>query len=155
MIPDLEAALLRYEAGVAKMKDFKKEYTAVKNKMKQIEKYLVTADEETKNYLELSILNYLRYAENKFILIDKKLNHFKQQKQNPCKKSVQLLKGSKAMDRNITQWHIQRVSVHLQNVNSLLLHEVADLLRIAKGHLAKVDYMKKSMAQFRRRRGWI
>ena len=46
LIPQLETALARHEEAVAKMADFKKRYTSVKNKVKRIEKYLVTMDEE-------------------------------------------------------------------------------------------------------------
>jgi len=151
MLPRLEAALLRYEEGVANMKDFKKKYTAVKNKAKRIEKYLVTADEETRKYYEYSILDKLRLAENKFILINKKLKRFKDHEQKYCKQSLKLLKGSAAMDLNTTRWHIQGIAIYNQKVDSLL-REIEDMLRIAKGHLARVDEMKKYLAQVRRRR---
>ncbi len=149
MIPQLESALLRHEEALTKMANFKKKYTSVKNKAKRIEKYLVNADQETKRYLELSSLNYLRYAENKFTLVNKKLKRFREHEVKSCDRSLRLLKGP-TLDPNITQWHIKNVSAHLHHVNSLL-HEVSDMVRIAKGHLTKVDDMKKYLAQVRRR----
>lgn len=151
LLPSLETALLRYEEGVAKMKEFKKKYTAVKNKAKRIEKYLVTADEETRKYYEYSILDKLRLAENKFALINKKLKRFKEHEQKYCNQSLRLLKGPAAMDPNTTRWHIRGVAAYSQNVDSLL-REIEDMLRIAKGHLTRVDEMKKFLAQIRRRR---
>lgn len=149
--PALEAALQKHEEAVANMADFKKKYTSVKNKAKRIEKSLITMDEEARKHHEYIILDCLRLAENKFALINKKLNRFRQHEQLYCNRSLKLLKGSRAMEPNTTQWHIQGVSHYASSVNRLL-REVTDMLRIAKGHLDKVDQMKKYLAQIRRRR---
>jgi hypothetical protein len=150
MIPALEAALLRYEEGVANMADFEKKYTSVKNKMKRIEKYMVSMDEESQKWYQSSMLNTVRLAENKFNLINKKLARFKEQEKRSCKASLKQLKGASIMERNMTVWHIARVSAYLQHVDRLL-YGVADMLRIAKGHLDKVSQSKKYLAKVRRR----
>jgi hypothetical protein len=149
MIPALEAALLRYEEGAAKMADFRKKYTSVKNKAKRIDRSFTSMDEESRKWFQFTIPHSLRLAENKFILINKKLKRFKQEEEHSCKTSIKKLKGSLAMEANMTEWHIQRVSGHLGKVD-WLLYEVEDALRIAKGHLDKVDGLKRTMARYRR-----
>lgn len=151
LIPSLQAALLKYEEGVANMAEFKKKYTSVKRKAKRVEKYLVSADEETRKYYEFSILDKLRLTENKFALIDKKLKRFKEHEQKYCNQSLKLLKGPTAMDPNNTRWHIQKVAAYPGHVNGLI-RDIDDMLRIAKEHLTRVDEMKKYLAQLRRRR---
>ncbi|MBI1287008.1 MAG: hypothetical protein GC178_05455 [Flavobacteriales bacterium] len=151
LLPVLEAALQKHEEATAKMADFRKKYTSVKNKAKRVEKYLVTMDEEMRKYHELYMLDCLRLAENKFALIDKKLKRFKQHEQLYCNQSLKLLKGSRAMEPNTTHWHIQRISTYLYRSNELI-RDVSDMLRIAKGHLDKVDHIKKYWAQIRKRR---
>jgi len=149
LIPAAEAAVLNYEEALRTMADFKKKYTSVKNKAKRIEKYLATLDEADSNLYGYSMVNNVRLAENKFILIDKKLNRFKGDERF-CRKSLKLLKGIEVMERSTTVWHIQHLSAHLGNVNSLV-REVADMLRIANGHLTKVYDHKKFIARIRKR----
>lgn len=151
LLPALEVALLRHEEATANMADFKKSYTSVKNKVKRIEKYLVAMDEQDSKLYEMAMMNNVRLAENKFALIDKKLNRYKEREQRECNTSLKLLKGSPAMEPSNTQWHIQKMA-HYAYVLNGLIRELSDMLRIAKGHLDKVDDMKKTMAHYQRRR---
>lgn len=151
LLPALEAALQKHEEAVAKMAEFRKKYTSVRNKAKRVEKYLVTMDEEYRKYYEHYMLDCVRLAENKFILINKKLKRFKEHEEKYCNQSLRLLRGSPAMEPRNTQGHIQRISTYLYRSNELI-RDVSDMLRIAKGHLDKVDDMKKRLAKYRKRR---
>lgn len=151
MIPAFEAALQKHEESVAKLAEFKKRYTSVKNKAKRIETSLIKREEEFVISAEYMVTDCLRLAENKFILINKKLKYFKEHEEKSCKKSLKLLKGSVAIEPGSTQWHIQQVSYYNYKANDLI-HEVSDMLRIAKGHLIKVDDFKKFIAQLNKRR---
>ena len=150
MVPALEAALLRHQEAVAQMADFKKKYASVKNKAKRTQQFLMSLDEENRKWYELGIRGNVRLAENKLALISKKLRGFKQHEERSFRTSLKALKGSIAMNPNSTQWHIQQISGHAQKVN-WLLHEVADMLRIAKGHLDKATSHKKFVTQVRKR----
>lgn len=149
-VPALEAALLKHEEAVAKMAEFKKKLTSVKNKAKRVEQYVATMDEEAAKYYELAMLGCVRLAENKFILINKKLKRLKENQEKSCKQSLRLLKKS-GMEPSATRWHIHRVASYNQEAD-WVLREVGDMLRIAKGHLRKVDDYKKSIARYITRR---
>jgi len=146
MQPALEAALAKHEEAVAKLAAFKKKYTSVKNKAKRVQHYVATMNDEQAKFYKLSMLNSVRLAENKFELIDKKWNRFRQHDQRYCNASLKLLKGP-AMEPNMTRWHIGHVSGHARNADGFL-REATDMLRIAKGHLDKVDDMKKSIEKY-------
>jgi hypothetical protein len=149
LIPALEAALLKYEEAMAKLADFKKQYSSVKNKAKRAEQYIANLDEEGRRYHELSMTQTVQYAENKFILINKKLQRFKEQDQKSLKQTLKQLKGTTPLEPNTAQWHIQQVTYYSSKLNDLL-REVEDMLRIAKGHLRKMDDLKKTIARYRK-----
>lgn len=148
MLPALENAMLKYEEATAKLAGFKKQYTSVKNKAKRAEKYIANLDEDSRSY-EIFMTQTVQYAENKFILINKKLKRFKEQDQKSLKQTLKQLKGTTPLEPNTAQWHIQQVTYYSSKLNNLL-HEVEDMLRIAKGHLRKMDDMKKSIARYQR-----
>ncbi len=151
LLPALEAALISYEQGVTKLAEFKKKYTSVKNKLKRLEKHVAQLDEAADYGMTSSLLNNGRLAENKFMLIDKKLKDFHAHRGRSSTDSLQDLKSSKAMEPNLTAWHIGHVAYYFSNVNSLL-YEVGDMLRIAKDHLEKVEKHKKFIRDMTRRR---
>ncbi|MCB0754134.1 MAG: hypothetical protein H6603_01110 [Flavobacteriales bacterium] len=152
LIPALEAALLKHEEAVAKLADFKKQYTSVKNKAKRAEKYIANLEEEEGRRLhEITMTQTVQYAENKFILINKKLNRFKEQDEKSLRRTFKQLKGTTPLEPHTAEWHIQGLTYHTSNLNDML-REVADMLRIAKGHLRKIDDMKKSIARYRKLR---
>ena len=151
LLPALEAALLKREEGVAKLADFKKKFNSAKNKAKRIEKSVATMNEEERQSTEYFLLNCVRLAENKFILISKKLKQFKEHGDKYCVQSIKVLKSNIGMEPHQTQWYIQSVASYAQEVDSLL-RDVAEMLRITKGHLKKVDDHKKYVAKLRRLR---
>ena len=109
-------------------------------------------DERTSEYYGYSLLDRVRLAENKFVLIDKKLKQYHSYDASSCKASLRLLKAPKAMDPNQIVWYIRRVADHHDVVNSLL-RSVDDMLRIATGHLKQVDESKKFLAKYSKLRG--
>ncbi len=144
-----EEAYLAYEQGVARMAEFRKKYNSVKNKAKRTEKYLVTMDEEHRRMSEHFIYNNVRLAENKFILINKKLKRFKNEEERQCKKGLKALKNTNGMSPTTIHWYMSGVWRYLEK-QRYLLAEWYDMLRIAKGHLQKVDDHMKYARKLRR-----
>jgi hypothetical protein len=141
--PALQVALDKHAEAQAKMADFKKKYTSVKNKVKRLEKDMAAMDEAK----EGSYIRHMGYdielAIKKFVLIDKKLKRFKNERERNSKNSIR----SAALIQNIrAATRLVGISVHIEGLHhqtDWLLREVLDMLRIAKGHLAKVDAAKK------------
>lgn len=146
-IPALEAALLRYEEATARMADFKKEYASVKAKVRRLEKHMAAMDEATHSHWIMSMAHDVQLAVNKFALIDKKVERFMNERERYCKSSLKALRSSEPMEPNLPRWHIEQINFYYTGTNDLL-HDVLDMLRIAKGHLAKVDSAKKSIVKY-------
>gem|GEM_PF-1824663 len=144
--PALQVALGKRAEAEAKMADFKKKYASVKNKVKRLEKEMAAMD-EAKEASWIRNMGYdVQLAVNKFILIDKKLKRF-HERERYGKTALKTLRSPKGFDPSQTRWYIDHVGGSLRNTNELL-REVLDMLRIAKGHLAKVDATKKSMKKY-------
>lgn len=146
--PALQVALDKHAEAQAKMADFKKKYTSVKNKVKRLEKDMAAMDEAK----EGSYIRHMGYdielAIKKFVLIDKKLKRFKNERERYSNKALRTLRSPKGFDPYQTRWHMDHVGGMLSATDQLL-REVLDMLRIAKGHLAKVDATKKLVAKNR------
>lgn len=147
LLPSLEAALVKRQEGISQMADFKKKFNAAKNKAKRAEKYVTTMDEEMRRSNEYYMLDSVRLAENKFIIISKKLKQFKAHEEKYCVQAIKVLKSDIGMEPHQTQWYIQSVASYAQKANSLI-RDLADMLRIANGHLKKVDHTKKTIAHY-------
>jgi hypothetical protein len=138
----LEEALAKQAEAQAKLADFMKRYRSVKAKVNRLIKEFASTEEETYR----SSIHHMTYdvqlAANKFVLIDKKLKNFKRDDEHSCKDALKTLRSPKGFDAYQTTWYIGRVAFLLQRTDSLLF-DINDKLRIAKGHLDKVDKHKK------------
>jgi hypothetical protein len=151
LMPALEAALGRHDGAKAKLADFKKEYNAVKAKVKRLEKEMAAMDLVEDRFLFNFMNNTVQLAVNKFVPIDKKLMRFQQEPERYCKDSLKALRSSNGMERNMTAWHIDGLYRFGHRTDDLL-HIVSDMLRIAKWHLKKVDDHKKYVRKLARNR---
>jgi len=117
--------------------------------VKRLEKDLAAMD-EAKEGSYIRMMGYdIELAIKKFVLIDKKLKRFQNESERYSNTALKTLRSSKGFDPHNTRWHIDHVGGILYSTGSVL-REVLDMLRIAKGHLAKVDATKKSMAKNRK-----
>jgi hypothetical protein len=142
LLPALEAALDSRAAAKARLADFKKKYSAVKAKVKRLEKEMASMDPEKHRYEILVIVDNVRLAVNKFVLIDKKLKQFQQGPERNFRTTLRALQSGEVLDPNMAVWYIRSVEHSVYATNDLL-SVVLDMLRIAKGHLKKVDDHKK------------
>ncbi len=149
LLPALEVALVKHAEAQAKLADFKKKYTSVKAKVKRLNKEIAAMEGQAQTYFKSNMEYNVQLAVNKFILIDKKVKRYHSERERYSKASLKALRSSKVFEPRNTQWHIGHVGGALNDIDSLL-REVLDMLRIAKGHLAKVDDAKKSIAKHRK-----
>jgi hypothetical protein len=149
LLPALEVALVKHAEAQAKMADFKKKYTSVKAKVKRLEKDMAAMDEAKEGHYIRNMGYDVQLAVNKFILIDKKLKRYANESERNSKNSIKALRSSKTFEPQQTRWHIGHIE-GLHHQTDWLLREVADMLRIAKGHLGKVDAAKKTMAKHKK-----
>jgi hypothetical protein len=158
LLPALEAALDSRAATKARLADFKKKYSAVKAKVKRLEKEMAAMDPEKHRYEILVIVDNVRLAVNKFVLIDKKLKQFQQEPERSFRTSLRALQSGEVLEPNMVVWHIGHVQ-RITSATNNLLSVVLDMLRIAKGHLKKVDDHKKYLRRlfgpnYRQLRQW-
>ena len=149
--PALEVALENRAKAKEKMADFRKQYRSAKAKVKRLVKEMAAMDEEKQRSTILDISYKVQLAENKFVLMDKKLKRYADVDEKYCKDAFARLASRERLSESTTVWLLTNADAILPSTESMLF-DVLDMLRIAKGHLVKVDEGKKWLRHLNRRR---